>query len=720
MADGYRSEADPAAEELGDALLDALLTRSPASLHVYDRDLRLVRVNTAARLMHAFPVDRMLGRRLSDILQSFDIPDRTVVEQAVLKVLRSGDPAFDLPVRIRSRHDPTVEAVASAIVLRLQGSDGTVLGVVATLTDITARVRAEAGLRLLNEATTRVGTTLDVFRSAAEFCDLAVPRLADTVTVDVYDTVLRGHAPTPDSREREAALRRAGFRSIAGPQQEGVPRVGEVDTYPPATPYRAALDTLAPKLIRRLNPDASWLDPRRRRDAQILAAGAHSMLLVPIRARGLVLGLACFYRWRNPIPFDHKDLALAEQLTAHAALCVDNARQYGRERSTARLLTGRLSRPDSPRTDAVDLAHTYLPAGTGGAWFDVFPLSGARIALVAGDAATGADAADPAAMGELRAAVEALADLDLPPEEILERLHDLASRPQPAPAGPPGLTSHDTAPASCLYLVYDPVTRLCTAASAGHPAPLLVHPNGQVEPLDIALGPPLGQGIGHYRTAERTLPMGTTLLLYNTALVAEPPITPQSLHGRVSPAHPITTAGPSLQALCDSLARDLSPDPLPHDAFLLLARTRTLGPDQTNIWTFPNAPTSASLARKAATAQLADWKLDADVVDSTALIVSELVTNAVRYATGPIQVRLILGTTLTCEVSDDSSTAPHLRRALDTDENGRGLFITAQLTRRWGVRSARRGKAIWAEQELHPSSPPPTPDEPAPTTAGTR
>ncbi|WP_162684030.1 SpoIIE family protein phosphatase [Streptomyces populi] len=714
MTDGYGSKAGSADEELEDALLDALFSRSPAGLHIYDRHLRLVRVNTAARMMRDFPVDRMVGCSLSEILRAFDISDRGSVERTARRVLESGRPVFDLAVRLRSRREPTVEVVTSATVLRLQGTDGTVLGVAAALTDVTARVRAEADLRLLNEAATRVGTTLDVFRTAAEFGDLAVPRLADTVTVDVYDTVVRGHAPTPESRDQGAVLRRAGFRSAAGTEYQGVPRVGEVTTYPPATPYRAALDTLAPRLIGRLGPDTSWLDPDRRRDARILAAGVHSMLLVPIRARGLVLGLACFYRWRNPTPFDDKDLVLAEQLITHAALCLDNARQYGRERSTARILTGRLAHPETPGAAAVDLAHTYLPAGTGGAWFDVIPLSGARIALVAGDAAAEADDADPVAMGELRAAIEALSDLDLPPDEILERLHDLTSRPQPFPSGSPGLPSPDTSPASCLYVVYDPVTRLCTAASAGHPAPFLVHPGGDVETLDVAPGPPLGQDIAQYRSTERALPTGSTLLLYNTALLAEP-VMAQSLPSRIAEAAP----GLSLQSLCDSLALDLGPDRLGHDAFLLLARTRALGPEQTNTWTFPNDPAIVSMARKAATDQLTRWGVDADLVDNTALIVSELVTNAVRYAKGTIRLRLILGDTLTCEVADDSSTAPHLRRALDTDEHGRGLFITAQLTRRWGVRGDRRGKAIWAEQDLVPSSPPSMPERHAPVGAGT-
>lgn len=277
-------------EGLEDAVLDALFSRAPMGLHVYDRDLRLVRVNTAAQLMREFRVDRFVGRTLPEILRSFDVTEPAVVERTAHRVLETGKSELDLRIRLRDRRDPAVEAVASAFVFRLQRKDGTVLGLAAALTDVTARLRAEAEVRLLNEAAARIGTTLDVFRTAAEFCEVVSPALADSVTVDVYDDVLRGRAPAVDALDRNQTVRRAGFRSVAGPEQQGVPVVGEVDVYPLGTPYRTVLDTLAPELIRRLRPDADWIDPARRRDARILSAGAHSMMLVPIRARGVVLG----------------------------------------------------------------------------------------------------------------------------------------------------------------------------------------------------------------------------------------------------------------------------------------------------------------------------------------------------------------------------------------------------------------------------------------------
>ncbi|CUM35822.1 Serine phosphatase RsbU, regulator of sigma subunit [Streptomyces venezuelae] len=682
-------------------MLDALFSQSPVGLHVYDQELRLMRVNTAARLIRKFPIDRLLGRTLPELLRAFDITDAAAVERAAHRVLETGVPELDLTVRFRDRRVPPVETVSSVSVFRLQRADGTVLGLAAALTDITARVRAEAEVRLQNEAAARIGTTLDIFRTAAEFCEVVSPALADTVTVDVYDVVLGGRAPAADSLDRDQTVRRVGYRSVAGPDDQGVPAVGEVDVYPPGTPYRTVLDTLAPKLIRRLRPDGDrWLDPRRRRDARILSSQAHSMLLVPIRARGVVLGLACFYRWRDPAPFDRRHLRLAQQLTTHAGQCLDNARLYGRERSAARILSGGFAHAQASVVTAVELARTHLPAGTGGGWSDAVALSGSRVALVAGDTTTGTSR--PAAMSELRAAIEALADLDLAPDEILQRLHDLASRPS-TPWDTAEPDAGDQSPATCLCLVYDPVSRLCTAASAGHPSPVLVHPGGAVELLDVAAGPPLGQGLAEYALTERVLPEGSTLLICNTALLT-------AAGGRESMLSRLTDLfaepQPSLQAACDSCADALAPEQPSRDAYLLLARTRTLDASRTKAWTFPNSPESAGQARRKAVNQLAEWGLAQDVIDDTALVVSELVTNSVRYAKGPIQLRLIHDGTLVCEVTDDSSASPHLRRALDTDENGRGLFITAHLTQRWGVRPSGRGKTLWAARTL------PTPPAP--------
>ncbi|MET7368236.1 SpoIIE family protein phosphatase [Streptomyces sp. NPDC005566] len=690
--------SDPAGPRLDETLLAALFSQSPVGLHILDPQLRLVRANSAARSIREFPVDRMLGLPLLDALRALDVEDPEHIENLARNVLETGQPLLDVRYRVRSPLDPSIEHVVSADCFRLQNTEGTVLGLANAVTDITERTRAEARLQLLNRAGASVGTSLDVFRTAAELCEVTVPELADTVAVDVLDSMLRGQAPTPATVPGNLTLRRAGFRSSADGVRHGVPEVGEVSSYPSGSPYSDAMSSLEAHLVHHLEPDASWLDPERDRDARLLAAQAHSMMVVPMCARGLVLGLACFYRWRNPTPFDEHDLSLAQQLAASTALSLDNARLYGRERSVAGFLQlGQ--RPSEPQAwTAVETAQNLLPAGAGISWADVIPLSGSRVALAVGETADHSIEA-VAAMAELRAVITALSDLDLPPDELLERLHDLVSRPtrtardrsRPFPHAP-------ARPFTCLYVIYDPATRQCTMARAGYPPPAVLHPDGDVEVADIPEGPPLGEGLAGYTVAERTLPEGSTLVLHNEALLpAAEDAGPRLLLERIRQA--TTASRQSLQETCDAIFDAVAAGHPQQDAFLLLARTRVLESDHTASWSLPNAPEVVSTARKLTTDQLSRWGL-AELEDSTVLIVSELVTNAVRYATGPIELRLIRDQALTCEVTDDSSTAPHLRRALDSDEGGRGLYITAQLTDRWGSRRRRRGKTIWAEQDL--------------------
>ncbi|MQY34050.1 hypothetical protein SRB17_20160 [Streptomyces sp. RB17] len=674
---------------LDEAVIGVLFRQSPYGLHVYDTQLRLVRVNTGARFIQEFPVDRMLGRPMRDVLRAYQADDPKAVEQAAREVLETGCPALDVQFRVRSWEGPLREHVTSVSLFPLQRDDGTVQGLSVVVTDITERVRAEARLRLLNRATAEVGTTLDVFRTAQELCDIVVPELADSVTVDVLDSVLRGEAPAFGTVTERLPLRRAASRSVDDEGRRHDPPTGAACRVC-APSRRDVLPSLEPELV-------PVLDQAHARNTPLTAAGVHSMITVPLRARGVVLGLACFYRSHHPVPFDRDDLALAEQLAAGTGLCLDNARLYHREHSVARIVQRNLRHPDSRCHAAVDTAHIYLPAGAGGGWFDVIPLSGSRVALALGDT-TALYIDDTAAMGELRAAVTALSELDLPPDEILARLHDLTSRFARAPCGPESEEApspDQTWPATCVYVIHDPVTGNCAVAAAGHPPPALVLPDGEVGLIDVTPGPPLGEGLGEYAVTERTLPEGSTLVLYNPALLPAGD-GPRPRHIPLDELRRIAADHSSLQARCDAIVDALLPEQPQRDAVLLLARTRALDASRTASWTLPNQPQVVTEARRKVADRLTEWALD-DLADDTALVVSELVTNAVRYADGPIELRLVRDRTLTCEVTDDSSTAPQLRRAMVGDEGGRGLFITAQLTERWGVRPARRGKTVWAE-----------------------
>ena len=683
--------------EIDAAVISALFSESPFSLYVLDPELRLVRFNPAAGRVRDFPIADMIGRPASEVLPLFRLDRPQDAARYLMQVLETGTPVLNERFKARSDDPEETESEHSVSFLRLHGPDGAVLGVVVSVLDVTERVAAEARLRLLNHTSTHIGTTLDVYQTAKELCDECVPHLADAIAVDVLDSLLRGEAPAPGAVIRGQLLRRAGFRSATG--RPGVTAVGEGVSYPFDTPYDHVLSKLRSQLIPRLDPSAGWLerDPRGRR---LRETGVRSMMTVPLAARGLVLGVASFYRWHNPADFDAADLELAEQIAGGAALCLDNARLYTRERSVARLLgpsSDQRPAEESVRS-AVETAHVYLAAGVGEAWFDVIALSGSRVALVVGDS-TGLGMRAAAAMSEMRAASSALSGLDLLPDEILERLHIMADKPDRTlqPGGGPGPGAAGIPRETCLYAVYDPATRICTAASAGHAAPFVAYADGRVEELDIPQGPPLGHGAAQYTASEHVLPEGAVLLLHNDGslrLEDGGTASPYVLLARAAAA-----PGTSLRDACDEFKGATAPTPPERDVIVLLARTHALDASQTESWTLAPSAEAPGQARKLAAAQLADWGIEA-LGYSTELVVSELVTNAVQYAEGPIRLRLIRDRALITEVTDDSSTAPRLRRAQDDDEGGRGLFITEQLTERWGARPNRHGKTIWAEQSL--------------------
>ncbi|MYS20989.1 Histidine kinase-like ATPase domain-containing protein [Streptomyces sp. DvalAA-14] len=345
-----------------------------------------------------------------------------------------------------------------------------------------------------------------------------------------------------------------------------------------------------------------------------------------------------------------------------------------------------------PDCSAVAVGHRYVPAdsdaGVGGDWFDVIRLSGARVALVVGDVVGhGVNAA--ATMGRMRTALHTLADLDLMPDEVLARMDEMVQR-----------MSHDAAEvelvASCLYMVYDPISRQCDIASAGHAPPVFVTPDGRVEVAAPTGNPPLGFGSAPFEVARRTLPEGTLIALYTDGLLGlRHREADQAIAGL---AAAIVPADAPLQLLCDQILTTLSATD-EDDLALLLARTRVLDPRHVAGWEFPASPEVVPAARAAVSAQLARWGLGESAF-AIEMVVSELVTNAVRHAEGPVGIRLIRDDSLICEISDGSSTSPHPRHADPLDEGGRGLYLVGRLADRWGTRYTENGKTIWAAKDL--------------------
>jgi len=554
-------------------------------------------------------------------------------------------------------------------------------------------VAARRRLGLLSRAAARIGTTLDVGRTAGELAETAVPELADFVAVDLLEPVLRGEVPDG----RGATLRRAALHGARADLP--VYPVGGTVEFGPATPQARCMTAGRAVLEADLHAAPGWQgqDPARAR--RLLAQGTHSLLAVPLLARGTLLGVASFYRREQPEPFGDDDTALAEEFAARAALSLDNARRYTREHTIALTLQRSLLPGALPDLSAVEVAHRYLPAqagtgGVGGDWFDVIPLSGARVALVLGDV-VGHGLHAAVTMGRLRTAVRNFAALDLSPDELLARLDDLViGLDQDRTADSDGT---EAAGATCVYAVYDPVSRRCTVARAGHPLPAVVHPDGAVYFPEVPAGPPLGLGGLPFETCELLFPEGSRLVLYSDGLIEDRDR--DVLHSLDRLSEALARPGQSAEETCEAVVRALPTPGASDDVTLLVARTRALDGRNTANWEVPAEPAAVPGVRAAVVRRLSEWGLDRAAF-TTELVVSELLSNAIRHARGPIRVRLLHDRSLICEVSDGSSTSPHLRRAALTDEGGRGLFLIAQLVARWGTRYTDRGKVIWTEQPL--------------------
>ena len=649
------------------AFTQQLFLQDRIGLAVFDQDLRLLRTNSHLLPYSGVPAD-LSGYRVEDLLQP---DDARSISAHLREVLRSGVPQFGMETRVRTLDDFGDGRVMMFTAFRLQESDGPPLGVTIAFTDVTDFDRARQRLEVLHRSTVALGGSLSVTRITENLVGVLAPNLADFAAIDIVQAVLTGEEPTAD-HQRPTALRRT---ATAG-------------TDP--------------------GPDA------------------RAPISAPLLARGGFLGAVTVWRSRDRPPFDAENLSLLQEIATRAATSLDNARRYTREHRAAVSLQRSLLPPAASDTVAAQTDSIYLPtdaaSGVGGDWFDVIPLSSARVALVVGDV-VGHGLQATATMGRLRTGVRALADLDVDPEELLLHLDDLVSQLTVEAVGAadaaaeesgedagrdpdaedeyapePGLP--DAVGATCLYAVYDPVSRSCTVASAGHPPPAVVRPDGTVEYVRLNPGPPLGVGGLPFEPVEFEVEQGSVLVLYTDGLVerGEGDLDEgmAELRARLLKADVLRRP---LKEVGRDVTAGLPPVRLPDDVTLLLARTRTVAPQDIASWTLGADPVVVSRARRLVTEQLELWGLD-DLVFPTELVVSELVTNAIRYAGGPVGVRLIRAGALICEVSDPSSTQPRMRRALATEEGGRGLFLVAQVSSRWGSRYTRAGKTIWSEQPL--------------------
>ncbi|MFJ8439267.1 SpoIIE family protein phosphatase [Kitasatospora griseola] len=659
--------ADKVAQQRQDeAFTRELFLQDQLGLAVFGPDLRLLRTNTHLLPYTGLP-DGLAGSKLHDYLQ----PEDADATEAILRhVIATGEPVVRTALRIRPLDNPGGGAVMEIQAFRLQALDGAVIGVTALFGDVTELHRYRRRADVLHRATAAVGGSLSVAGNAEDLAGVLVPGLGDRAEVDIAEAVFAGDEPQPDAEGRLAVRRTA---TAGSPRTDGRP-LGPLGREVLGGPVEAVSDP----------PSMS----------------------APLQARSGSLGRVTVHRDPVEGPYQREDLDLLREIAARASLALDNARRYTREHRAAVGLQRSLLPPAETAVPAATTASIYRPTdtatGVGGDWFDVIPLSSARVALVAGDV-VGHGLQASATMGRLRTAVRTLADLDLEPDELLVHLDDLVSQlvvegseeeRERGVADPSGAT--------CVYAVYDPVTGICQTASAGHPPPALVHPDGRVEYLPVNPGPPLGIGGLPFETAECTLRAGSVLALYTDGLIEggnggdvdEGMAQLAGQLGEVDLRGDLAAAGRAIVAEMSTAGQS-------DDVTLLLARLHPVLPEDTTAWTIEADPAAVAGVRESASRTLEQWGLG-ELVFTTELVLSELVTNAIRYAGGPVVVRLIRSSVLTCEVSDPSATQPRMRRARLTDEGGRGLYLVAQLTERWGSRYTRTGKTIWAEQLLEP------------------
>ncbi|MER7203581.1 PAS sensor protein [Streptomyces sp. CB01635] len=704
-----RIETDLAASQ-------AIFGQSPFGFLLFGTDLKVQRTNRPFAAVFGGRADDHRGRTVHDYLPRGEA-DR--VQAALRRVLETGDSVTDMQL-VGPAPDSAERRHWSINLYRVHSGSGRPIGVAGLATDVTRRhaaareaAHARRNLALLNEAGARIGNSLDLETTARELLDVVVPGFCDLASVDLYQGLLAGDESALNSRslaDGSAELRRVAAASavadvpyLEASGGDGVVEVGAVHRYSFNSPCADALRTARPQFV----PAAS-------------GGLVQSTLAVPMVAHDTVVGLARFARTKGSEPFNDRDRALAVELAARAAVCIDNARLYRREHERALILQRSLLPPDDPEASGLDIACRYLPGNAatevGGDWFDVIELPGHRTALVVGDV-MGRGLRAAVAMGELRTAVRTLALLDLEPAEVLSALDEIArglgapGSPSSPALGPRGGVQQATRAArrtgdadlsevylaTCVYAVYDAVTRRCTFANAGHLPPVLVEPGDGALMLDVPPGMPLGVGGEPFEEVEVELPEGSLLALYTDGLVEsrDHPLD----EGLSAFRSALDDPSPALEDVCDHVLATLDTHHGEDDIALLMARVQGLPADAVGDWTLPREPRSVGRAREFTRAKLTEWDLE-PLVDTTELLVSELVTNALRYGEGDIRLRLLLDRTLVCEVWDAGLVQPRRRRARDTDEGGRGLQLVGLLSASWGSRRTPRGKTVWFELPL--------------------
>ncbi len=546
---------------------------------------------------------------------------------------------------------------------------------------------------MLEGAVRRIGGALDIDQMAPELMSILVPHFCNAGELVVLESLVGEDEFPAEMPDGSHPVRRL---ALAHDDQDGgwdaAFPTGEILRYPPETPYTRCMDT-GDSVIEHMSREsadktaAAWL----RKPVADLLSGV-SMLLLPLIARDVMLGFFVCVRRVGFRRFDAYDQEIGMEFAARAAIFMDNAQRYSRERATALTLQRAMLPTGLSAPSSVEVRHRYLPGSklieVGGDWYESIALPGGRVALVVGDVA-GHGVRAAVTMGRLRTAIHTLAMLELPPAETLQQLNELMQE----------LGTREPHFATCVYAVYDAVAGTCEVASAGHLPPLLVRPDGSNELLDVSPAPPLGVGTGPIQSRNLPIENGSLLVLYTDGLVEQRTKDIDEGIGRLRDLFTPATVGLPLEDLCRATLAGVYADQQRDDIAVLVARLRALPAENVVAWTLPAELTSARRARGLIRRPLRKWGL-AELQPVVELLVSELVTNAVRYAQGKVGLRLILEDGLVCEVLDDSAALPRLRHPDADDERGRGLQVVSQVAQRWGARRSLTGKVVWCELPL--------------------
>ncbi|GAA4675463.1 SpoIIE family protein phosphatase [Streptomyces chumphonensis] len=596
-------------------------------------------------------------------------------------------------------------------------------------------------LRFVGAATRRIARGMDLDETVLGLCRASVPAYADAILVylrdplpvgderptgpvrlrlrrtdrlpDYVDRTHPGPAPAPGApvSDGTGGVTRDGPPTGPEPGPDARPSAGKRPPLPTTLAEQPAVGAAEVADVRTGGALAEVLRGVRPLFGTSPAAGAalrellgqerdmppgDRAVLAPLRGRRRVIGAAVFLRRPERPAFEGDDLLVAAQLATHTALGVDKAVLYGREAYIADELQRTMLPDRLPQPTGVRLASRYLPAAesarVGGDWYDAIPLPGSRVALVVGDV-MGHSTTSAAIMGQLRTTAQTLAQLDLPPQEVLHHLDEQAQR------------LGEDRMATCIYVVYDPVAHRMIVANAGHPPPVMLHRDGTAETLRIPPGAPIGVGGVDFRAVELDAPAGATLLLYTDGLVESRHRDVwsgiETLREKMAETGRLTRpdASAPLEPLCDEVLDIVGPGDRDDDIALLAARFDGIAPSDVALWELEPRPETAGQARRLARRALAAWGIE-ELSDSVELLVSEVVTNAVRYAERPVTLRLLRTDALRCEVGDDVPQLPRLRQARATDEGGRGLYLVNRIARRWGATRLSTGKLVWFEVPL--------------------